>query len=71
MRSTLQCRARSTLVPSRPCSTRGPPYEDDGVGDSETDEGHEWSASTAKLAAGNLVAVARALAATPVPAPRS
>jgi multimeric flavodoxin WrbA len=42
----------------------GPSYSD-------TDEGHEWSASTAKLAAGNLVAVARALAATPIPAPSS
>lgn len=38
----------------------GPSYSD-------TDEGHEWSASTAQLAAGNLVAVARALAANPIP----
>jgi multimeric flavodoxin WrbA len=35
----------------------------------ETDEGHDWSASTGQAAAGNLVAVARALQATPVPAP--
>ncbi len=35
----------------------------------ETDEGHDWSASTGEAAAGNLVAVARALQATPVPAP--
>jgi hypothetical protein len=40
----------------------GPSYVD-------TDHGHEWSAKTAKLAASNLVAVARALAANPVPAP--
>lgn len=33
----------------------------------ETDEGHEWSVSTARLAAGNLVAVARALQANPIP----
>ena len=35
----------------------------------ETDEGHEWSASTGEAAAGNLVAVARALQAAPMPAP--
>jgi multimeric flavodoxin WrbA len=35
----------------------------------ETDEGHEWSASTGEAAAGNLVAVARALQATPMPPP--
>jgi multimeric flavodoxin WrbA len=35
----------------------------------ETDEGHDWSASTGQAAAGNLVAVARALQVTPVPAP--
>jgi multimeric flavodoxin WrbA len=35
----------------------------------ETDEGHDWSASTGEAAAGNLVAVARALQATPMPAP--
>jgi multimeric flavodoxin WrbA len=35
----------------------------------ETDEGHDWSASTGQAAAGNLVAVARALQATPIPAP--
>ncbi len=35
----------------------------------ETDEGHDWSASPGEAAAGNLVAVARALQATPVPAP--
>jgi multimeric flavodoxin WrbA len=35
----------------------------------ETDEGHDWSASTGQAAAGNLVAVARALQATPMPAP--
>jgi multimeric flavodoxin WrbA len=37
----------------------------------ETDEGHDWSASTGQAAAGNLVAVARALQATPIPAPAS
>jgi multimeric flavodoxin WrbA len=36
---------------------------------SETDEGHEWSRETGEAAA-NLLAVARALAATPMPAPR-
>ena len=35
----------------------------------ETDEGHDWSASTGEAAAGNLVAVARALQATPMEAP--
>jgi multimeric flavodoxin WrbA len=38
---------------------------------SETDEGHEWSRSTGVAMASNLVAVARALAASPMPAPRS
>jgi len=33
----------------------------------ETDEGHDWSASTGQAAAGNLVAVARALQTTPIP----
>jgi multimeric flavodoxin WrbA len=38
---------------------------------SETEEGHEWSATTGKSAASNLFAVATALAANPVPAPPS
>lgn len=38
---------------------------------SETDEGHEWSHETGRAAAGNLVAVARALAENPIPAPSS
>lgn len=38
----------------------GPSYTD-------TDEGHEWSASTGHLMAANLVAVARALQANPIP----
>lgn len=44
---------------------RGP-----GAGKSylETDEGHEWSASTGRTMANNLVAVARALQANPMPA---
>ena len=37
----------------------------------ETDEGHEWSATTARTAAGNLIAVAEALAAHPLPKPAS
>lgn len=37
----------------------------------ETDEGHEWSAKTARTAAANLVAVAEALAAHPLPKPSS
>jgi multimeric flavodoxin WrbA len=37
----------------------------------ETDEGHEWSDSTGRAAAGNLVAVARALKANPMPASAS
>ncbi len=37
----------------------------------ETDEGHEWSAKTARTAAGNLIAVAEALAAHPLPKPPS
>jgi multimeric flavodoxin WrbA len=38
---------------------------------SETDEGHEWSHSTGRAAAANLLAVARALKAKPIPAPPS
>ncbi len=34
---------------------------------SETEEGHEWSHETGRAAAANLHAVARALAATPIP----
>jgi multimeric flavodoxin WrbA len=37
----------------------------------ETDEGHEWSATTARTAAANLVTVAEALAAHPLPKPAS
>jgi len=37
----------------------------------ETDEKHDWSIKTARLASSNLVAVARALAATPIPPPPS
>ena len=42
-----------------------------GPGDEylETDEGHDWSASTARAAAQNLAAVARALAESPLKAP--
>jgi multimeric flavodoxin WrbA len=42
----------------------GPSYLD-------TEEGRDWSQSTGRAAAGNLVAVARALAANPIPAPAS
>jgi multimeric flavodoxin WrbA len=35
----------------------------------ETDEGHEWSAKTARTAAANLIATAEALAAHPLPKP--
>jgi multimeric flavodoxin WrbA len=38
---------------------------------SETEEGHEWSATTGKAAAANLFAVATALAERPIPAPPS
>jgi len=38
---------------------------------SETDEGHDWSAKTGRAMAGNLVAVANALSANPIPAPPS
>ena len=38
---------------------------------SETEEGHEWSHSTGRAAAANLLAAARALAANPIPAPPS
>jgi multimeric flavodoxin WrbA len=37
----------------------------------ETDEGHEWSATTARTAAANLVTVAEALVAHPLPKPAS
>jgi multimeric flavodoxin WrbA len=40
----------------------GPSYLD-------TNEGHDWSHSTGEAAAANLVAVARALEASPIPAP--
>jgi multimeric flavodoxin WrbA len=45
---------------------RGP-----GPGDEylDSEEGHEWSHSTGRAAAQNLVAVARALAANPIPPP--
>jgi multimeric flavodoxin WrbA len=36
---------------------------------SETDEGHDWSTSTGEAMASNLVAVAEALAANPIPVP--
>jgi multimeric flavodoxin WrbA len=36
---------------------------------SETDEGHDWSRETGEAAAANLIAVAKALAAKPLPAP--
>jgi hypothetical protein len=47
---------------------RGP-----GPGDSylDTDEGKDWSHSTGRAAASNLIAVARALRERPVPAPPS
>ena len=35
----------------------------------ETDEGHDWSRTTAEAAAQNLLSVARALQASPVPPP--
>lgn len=38
---------------------------------SETEEGHEWSHSTGRTAAANLLAVARALGRMPIPAPPS
>jgi multimeric flavodoxin WrbA len=38
---------------------------------SETEEGHEWSHSTGRAAAANLLAAARALEANPIPAPPS
>jgi hypothetical protein len=38
---------------------------------SETEEGHEWSHSTGRTAAVNLLAVARALESKPIPAPPS
>ncbi|HWM62615.1 MAG TPA: NAD(P)H-dependent oxidoreductase [Solirubrobacterales bacterium] len=38
---------------------------------SETEEGHEWSHSTGRAAAANLLAVARALQAKPIPPPPS
>jgi multimeric flavodoxin WrbA len=38
---------------------------------SETEEGHEWSHSTGRTAAANLLAVARALDAKPIPAQAS
>jgi multimeric flavodoxin WrbA len=37
----------------------------------ETDEGHDWSRTTGEAAAQNLLSVARALQANPIPAPPS
>jgi multimeric flavodoxin WrbA len=37
----------------------------------ETDEGHDWAAKTARTAAANLIRVAEALAAHPLPKPAS
>jgi multimeric flavodoxin WrbA len=45
---------------------RGPGPGDDYT---DTDDGHEWSQSTGRAAASNLLAVARAMAKEPVPAP--
>jgi multimeric flavodoxin WrbA len=47
---------------------KGPGPGEDYLND---EEGHDWSASTAKAAASNLLAVARALEASPVPPPPS
>jgi multimeric flavodoxin WrbA len=47
---------------------KGPGPGDDYLDD---EHGHEWSASTAKAAASNLLAAARALEASPIPAPPS
>jgi len=47
---------------------RGPGPGEDYLG---TEEGHEWSHSTGRAAAANLLAAARALAANPIPAPPS
>jgi multimeric flavodoxin WrbA len=47
---------------------KGPGPGDDYLDD---EHGHEWSASTAKAAASNLLATARALEASPIPAPPS
>ena len=45
---------------------RGPGPGDDYL---DADEGKEWSAKTGRAAASNLMAVSRALAERPVPAP--
>jgi hypothetical protein len=47
---------------------RGPGPGDDYL---SSGEGKEWSHTTGRAAAANLVAVARALAASPIPAPPS
>jgi multimeric flavodoxin WrbA len=47
---------------------KGPGPGEDYLDD---EEGHEWSATTAKAAASNLLAAARALQANPIPAPPS
>lgn len=47
---------------------RGPGPGDDYL---DSEAGHEWSHSTGKAAAANLLAVAKALAVTPIPAPPS
>ncbi|MCP3804775.1 NAD(P)H-dependent oxidoreductase [Allokutzneria sp. A3M-2-11 16] len=46
----------------------GPSYADTG---SDTDDGKDWSHSTGRAMAGNLVAVAAALRDQPIPPPRS
>ena len=45
------------------------PGPGDGYIDADDPEGKEWAASTGRAAAQNLVGVARALAAEPLPAP--
>lgn len=45
---------------------RGPGPGDDYL---DSEEGHEWSHSTGRAAAANMVAVAKALAERPIPAP--
>ena len=47
---------------------RGPGPGDDYK---DSEEGGDWSHSTARAAAGNVVAVAKALAASPIPPPQS
>jgi len=66
----LNCTLKASPVPGQAWTywNKGPGPGEDYL---ETDEGHEWSRTTAQAAAANLAAVAGALRGKPMPAPPS